>query len=682
MPEPQERNQKRRLFRGTGFARRSVETDFDSEDLDAWGQNNHEQLVSGSGRLVARRKARMDSRWTVLVIGAATYLFVATFPGRFLTLQPGLDSSWAFAVNQLPHLMRGFGSELAFTWGPLAHLAIPIDVEANVARAVLFWTLTQAMVVAVLIHTFRRDRNPLPILAFTVAYLVAYSFGAYFEYQVIFVVGLLLTIAPEDGGVWPLASVSAAALSGMLLFMKLSTGLSAASIIAVVGVMWVLRREARVRDVALFLWLPWLITILALGAWAIGGIGELPGWLALGVNMSAGYAIAMSGETFVAILVSSLIGFGLLIALIIVLSRMSSRTMSIGVAFVIPAYLALRHSFVRHNGRFVGPVLLGIAALLILRLRSRRALFAGALGFVILLVPVATIAISEGCGCQWNPRLLTPAAGWSSITRIIDLPNERRQLARLSDELLADDELPSEWLRVIGQRTVDVIPWELSIVPANDLRWIASPTIQTYQVVTPFLDRLVAEHFAGSRAPDFLIFEFGDIDYRHALWGAPAMWRSILNHYVPSDVQFFGNRILLERRSGPPAKFHPRTFLDESVPVGRWHRVPTRGPAVIAYFGFVPRPIGRLATLLWQVPPIQVDVRYVDGQTWTHRILPSTASDGVLMSPLPRAEWELLDWVNGDPAAPVVSFRIRGSGTGLYRDPVDVSWAIAAAPTV
>jgi hypothetical protein len=622
----------------------------------------------------------MERRWTILVLSAVAYIFIATFPGRILTLQPGLDPSWAFAVNEIPHLTRGFGSDLVFTWGPLAHLAVPIDIEGNAVRAVLFWTMTQAGVVAVLIYTFRRDRNPFPVLSFVVAYLVAYSFGAYFEYQVIFVVGLLLTITPEGRLAWRFAAAGAGALAGTLLFVKVSTGLSAASLVAVVGMMWALRREARFRDVALFLWAPGLATILLLGALTVGGIGELVAWLGLSVDMSAGYAVAMSGETFVSILVLSLVGAGLLIALILVLSRTSSRTVSLGLAFLVPAYLALRHSFIRHNGRFVGPMLLGIAALLILHTHSRRSLIAGAIGFVVLLVPVGAIASSQGCGCPWNPGLLLPEAGWSNIGRIIELPDERRRLARLSVELLAKDKLPAEWLRIIGQRSVDVIPWEISIVPANDLRWIPNPTIQTYFVVTPVTDRLAAQHFAGSGAPDFLIFEYGDIDYRHAFWGAPEMWRSILSHYVPSDAQVFGNRILLKRRSGTPAKLRPISFLREAVPVGVWHRVPARDGAVFAYFDFVPRPLGRLATLFWQVPPLHVDVRYVDGQIWTYRILPRNASNGVLLSPLPREEWELRDWVRGDPAAPVVAFRIRGSGTSLYRDPVDITWAAAAAP--
>lgn len=634
------------------------------------------------GRGDAPRQAKKDWRKAGLVLSTAAYLFVATFPGRFLALHPGLDSSWIFAVNQIPHLPRGFGSELAFTWGPLAHLAIPVDVHENLVRAVLFWTVTQSVLVAVLIYRFRKDRNLLPILGFGVGYIVAYSFGAYFEYQVIFVVGLLLTITPEDGREWRLASATAAALAGILLFTKLLTGFSAISLVAVVGMMRALRREAQLRDVVLFLWAPLVITILLLGMLMMGGIGELAGWLALSLNMSTGYTVAMSGETLVTLLVLALIGLGLLLALVFVLSRMSSRTVSLGVAFLIPAYLALRHSFVRHNGRFVGPMLLGIVAVLILQLRSSRSLLAGGIGFVLLLAPVGAIATSEGCDCPWTPRLLTPAAGWPNLERIIGLSNQRRQQARLSDELLSGDKLPAEWLRIIGQRTVDVIPWELSIIPANHLRWTPSPTIQTYQVVTPVLDRLAARHFAGSGAPHFLIVEYGDIDYRHPMWGAPAMWRSILSHYVPSSAHQFGNRVLLARRSRPPVELRPTTFLHESVALGEWHRVPARRGAVFAYIGFVPSPLGRLATLLWLVPPVQVDVRYADGQIWTYRMLPTTSSDGVLMSPLPRAEWELLDWVHGDPAAPIVRFRIRGSGTGLYRDPVDVTWATAATPTV
>jgi hypothetical protein len=651
----------------------------ESQDPDFTGFHTGQALLPL--RVDGRRRARQE-RWTFVVYCAIAYVFVATFPGRLLIPQPGLDSSWAFAVNVIPHFGRGFGSELAFTWGPLAHLAIPMDVNYNFLRALLFWTATQAIVVVVLIHRFQQDREPFPVLGFIVGYLIAYSFGAYFEYQVILVVGLLLTVTSENGLAWRLGAASAGILTGVLLFMKLSTGLSALSLVAIAGLMWALRGEVRIRDVAVFLWAPALAAILTLGMLTMGGVGEFVGWLLLSVDMSAGYAVAMSGENLSLLLALSLIAASLLIGLIVVLSRVSPRTLSLGVAFLVPVYLALRHSFVRHNGRFVGPVILGVASLLILQLRSPRSLLAGAIGFSALLLPVGLISASGGCGCAWNPALITPAAGLSTIADIVEGSSERGLNASLSNKLLSDDTLPTHWVQTIGGRTVDVIPWETSIVPANQLRWIPGPTIQTYQIVTPRLDRIAARHFAGLGAPDFLIIEYGDIDYRHALWGAPRMWRSILSHYAPSDVRSWENRVLFERRPGPPADLRPVAFLRESVMLGKWHPVPTRDGGVFAHIEFAPTLFGHLAILFWQVPPLHVDVKYVDGQIWTYRILPTTAGAGVLMSPLPREEWELLDWMHGDPAAPVVQFRIRGSGTSLYRDPIQVTWANAGTPTI
>jgi hypothetical protein len=101
---------------------------------------------------------------------------------------------------------------------------------------------------------------------------------------------------------------------------------------------------------------------------------------------------------------------------------------------------------------------------------------------------------------------------------------------------------------------------------------------------------------------------------------------------------------------------------------------------VFAALRFHERLIGRLAELAWRIEPVLLDVRSAGGAVTTWRIIPATAEDGLLMSPLPLDLGQFMDLLEGAGAPRVEAIRIHGPGTGSYEDTVDVVWR--AAPPI
>ncbi len=72
--------------------------------------------------------ARTPPRWLDLPLRAAlcAYSILIAVPLRSHSVQPGLDGSWAYALNVFATLGLVHGRDVAFTYGPWGHLAFPM----------------------------------------------------------------------------------------------------------------------------------------------------------------------------------------------------------------------------------------------------------------------------------------------------------------------------------------------------------------------------------------------------------------------------------------------------------------------------------------------------------------------------------------------------------------------------
>src|SRR5689334_18371342 len=76
--------------------------------------------------------------WADAVLRTALVAYIALIAVvvRVHPVSAGLDASWAFGLNEAAAKGRIFGRDLAFTYGPLGYLALPMDVGGNLARGV------------------------------------------------------------------------------------------------------------------------------------------------------------------------------------------------------------------------------------------------------------------------------------------------------------------------------------------------------------------------------------------------------------------------------------------------------------------------------------------------------------------------------------------------------------------
>jgi hypothetical protein len=612
----------------------------------------------------------------VAVIG---YILVATFPGSYVPIMPGLDPSWAYGLNVLPQTEFLIGRDVVFTSGPLGYLISPLDIGANLVQAAWLWIATQLLVAAVGLYHYLRHRRLEALAAFAVAYLVAMSFGIPFDYRLLLILGLLLSVPPRDGTAWRVFSALAGLLGGFLLFTKSIVGFGALLMLAVATVVWLLRRDARIRDLLVTPWGSYAAVVLTVAATLMDGIPNFIHWVGGLVESARGYSVSMSAEQPTVLIVLGVGAFLVYLAGVEVFRRLDGSMFAVGALFVGGAVAAFKHSYVRHGGRFLFAFLLGAVAIVLLTASSRRLVLIGSAAFIVL-VPLAAIAsVHEGCICPWRAGGLGPTKGWENLRTLAELPSARRRLGAASEENLVPFHLPPEWLAQIGGGTVDVIPSELSLIEADRLRWVPNPVLQTYTAFTPDLDRRTARHFRRDDAPDFLLVQFVEIDGRHPMWGAPLLWRAILSNYEPAPVMQQDWIALLRRRATPqPLELTPIGRAD--VRMGEWIDIPSDGRLVFGRITLRETLPGILSALLLQVEPLEVDLRFQDGSVASFRLLPLTAPNGVLLTPSPELLTDFLALYKGRASRFGAALRLGGPGSSSYHPQVEIVWEAARWP--
>jgi hypothetical protein len=180
--------------------------------------------------------------------------------------------------------------------------------------------------------------------------------------------------------------------------------------------------------------------------------------------------------------------------------------------------------------------------------------------------------------------------------------------------------------------TIDIIPSSQSAVIANGLDYQPRPTIQEY---TTYSDRLIERNRAflsGDKSPDYLLFAPGSIDNRFPASAEGPLWPLFISQYEP--IERVHEMLLLKKREFPARtsmvafdeNYETNLFQEFLLPD---HELPLFINIDIKY-----TLLGKLTSLLFKPPQLEVYTTYEGGILQQHRLIPAIAREGMVMSPL------------------------------------------------
>ncbi len=524
-------------------------------------------------RLLGNRTARL---------GYLAALTVLLTPRSKMFPQPGLDLGWTTGLATARSLGLRHGDQISFTFGPWGWLSVPtFTSRAGLAMALIFAAVAAGSYVAAMWLLLRRVFRP--STSAIVLLLGALPVAQWLATDELLLVTVLcmayLNLRPETSGGWGIAVMSGLAAS--MLQVKFSTGLLATLALAVT-VVGSLNRPRRAASAV-------VIYVAVTGAaWIVAErrTGGFLTWLDHSLEHASDYAGAMSlyPDRTTDLVLFGLVGIGT-IALAVARQRTSDDPALTRIAAVVLAALSvfagLRMGFVRHEvarviTAFHVVVLTWIASTTVSGppRRLARMLAPIAISAVYLASPDIGVIRNIGDLANWPQRLalwIEPAdivaSGGSAARSAEEARRTGRDSFALSDTMLA----------AIGDRGVQVDPWETTLPWTYGLRWAPIPAFQTYVAVGDELD-VMNERAARSRTTEEPVLINTEstfaVDDRPAIWASPRYQLALTCDFAPERIE--GPWELWGRRS-TTACGEPVTIGTGTVAAGEQLTLPMEG---------------------------------------------------------------------------------------------------------
>ncbi len=194
--------------------------------------------------------------------------------------------------------------------------------------------------------------------------------------------------------------------------------------------------------------------------------------------------------------------------------------------------------------------------------------------------------------------------------------------------------LPEKLLRSIGNRTVDVMPWEVSYVFFNRLNYHPRPVIQSYQANSEWLAEKNEAKYFSADAPEVVLASLGHFREQNPFWMDKGAYLALFKKYAlkdtfvnEADTLFLFGR--LDRNAGY-LEVKELSKKTKTGAIGEELYVPTRANPICMKADIRYSLAGKIARLFFQPPYLRCEVNYSDGRKEVFRIPPSILRGGVV----------------------------------------------------
>lgn len=436
----------------------------------------------------------VDWRRVVVVLGIITL----SFPTLALPLFPSLDSSWMIGLHEAVKRGFVFGRDVGFTYGPLGYILFPLNEgTAPTVSSLLLLALyaTWWISVALIVSRLQSYGKVLVFMVGTLGFGIAGQREFLCTPSIILLAtsGFLVLAQVRQRPRWALPS---AILTAVGLLSKFNIGIAClGSFLAylVLGPCRVTLRQAALQGVMLIVLLAVMLVVLFR---AINGpLLILPDYVMTYWWMASGYSSQMTltadsaYESLVLIL-----AWGVAVFLLIPLLDRSTRGCyaSLLSILALPLFLTYKSAIVRSDNSHMNAGIATFLALLCLLLPAEM----GNQGRVLfrLLIPALTLGFTiTSCSDtrdSFGPLSMFLVDGPRHVADLFGWERVQTSLRTAFDAFREHEALPASDLSYIRGASVDVYPWDISLVVANRLQWSPRYVLQSYQAFHPTLDAM------------------------------------------------------------------------------------------------------------------------------------------------------------------------------------------------
>jgi hypothetical protein len=594
-----------------------------------------------------KNKKPFLSQWGFTII-ASVIIFLLKSPLVIMLPDSGLDPSWrtGFFWAMKEGLM--LGKDLVFTYGPFHYLTlgvINIGDFSLLRHDCLIYITVYLLAISVMVHQFAGlfYRQPWKTCSFIdklllVGGLLFFTFMTMHLGETILVINCILFIrlifemdcTKANRKAWITNVVLNSVLLSILSMLKFSYAAAACTLLALACAGLVYKKKAALTACLLALFAAFNVLF-----WTSSGqpLSTLPQYFMYGFEISSGYTEAMMVHNPQIELLYGLFSLSVVVfvgAFSLWLFFVKKNIYHASALFILLPllFLAFKEGFVRadeHALFFFYQLTPVIVFLILFSVKNIHFSYRRVWPVFIVVLAAATmiaIPVLE----VGKPRMDEQK---NSLVRLLSpsMKDVNRAKAAIRAAL---PPLSKEYLEQAKGKTVDIFPWEISLLYAYDLKWSPRPVVQSYSAYTALLDSLNAAHFKDSDAPDHVIWQYGSLDGRYPLFDEPATFRTLLENYELLSPE---NYLIFQRRQ-EKTTYNYTPLTGGACAVGMPVEVPQLpGQHVYCNMEVSLSLYGKAMNFLYKPAPLYVCL-YIKGvpQPVVHKFIRRTAANGLFVS--------------------------------------------------
>jgi hypothetical protein len=606
---------------------------------------------------VNKRKENITNALICIII------FLFTFHKQPVDFSPGLDSSFMWALNHLFIYNYSALIKLFYTIGPLGFLAYPLAMGNNLIIALFFYSIVQLTFIYFLFKLNLQTEPENKAFALLLTFVISYFVNINFSIVGICVVALLL----YHGSGKIVYFILACCFATVGLLIKSSIGITAFSVVFVfIGIHFYTSRKVSKLV---------LLTALVLGIFILSGLIVFKSFgllITYSINIfrfGSGYSSAL------ALFPNNnwyLLGGFILSILIFPLVVKDKGARLAYWLMLFPLFALWKYGMGRedapHNAGLLY-FLFVFYGIIVANSSSKKIILFFLPAFSILFY-YSHMVISLG----FTVRSLEITGINYFYESVIDYKEFFLKNNNISLDAIKKSAINERTRNKIGESTIDIYPFELSIVPANKLNWVPRKTLQS-GAFAHWFDSAAASSFITEKAPEYIYFHLSidkyggtlvSLDERYLFNDEPLTINSILNNY---DIVEKNKDFLLFKKKNSKNLIDKKILKTETTVWNKWIEVPASKNSLLSVSLLSKKTlIGFLKQLLYKDEKFTVEYELENKKIVTYRFNLANAQDGLWINPF-------IQHPENDEIEPKVTrIRLKCSNYSCLKDSIKLIW--------
>ena len=591
------------------------------------------------------------------------FVIIGTFPDNDWSFSVGIDPPLAWVFNNLFKTGLDIGKHIIFPHGPLAFFMYPL--QENILLSTLVTSILKALLVFNVVWLFSDSKNQTKWLA---SFVFAYFFSIIAGFNHLLLANILLLYCNSYLSNKKVYKYLAFFITSFAFFVKAYVAILS-GILFISFILYCFFNNKNIKH----LFIDGFIMLgLILAFWLFmygtfnGFIRYIFGMFHLAQDNSSAAAYYPYNNWLILIL------FLITITSIFLINR-TKKSLFFGILIALSLFAAWKHGMARediyHVKGFLIYVIICLTVFVFFHNKNRYT--------NLILSIVAVFLFSINMKNSVKPfSLNSELFRVNNFIEFISEFNDLKQKATIkSGNEISNNKLPRKMLDSILYSTVDIYPWDYSIIAANNLNWQPRIVIQSYACYTSWLDQKNAVHFDSELAPNYLIWEsnkilknvnggsINSIDNRYLLNDEPQTILSILTNY---DFSIKESQFLLLKKRTKPLQIQKKENRSSESTWGKWIDVPeNNGSLLRVKLNFSKTILQRSKSFLYKDEQFWIYLKLNNGSLHKYRIVPKNATDGIWINPY---------IFSFDKAYTVDKIMFKCSNQSILTNKLTVSW--------